>query len=68
MIAHFFLVPSFFFLFPALQWRVTDKGLCALASSGCGRKLTSLSLSCECLYFFVLWFIGMGMGEGDACD
>ena len=30
-----------------LLWGVTDSGLQALASAGCGAQLTSLTLSCE---------------------
>ena len=43
------LSPLLFFLQRAgLEEGVTDEGLRALASAGCGKKLTSLSLVGEC--------------------
>ena len=38
---------------------VTDEGLRALASAGCGEKLTSLHLSCECCCVLVFSFDGV---------
>ena len=37
-----------------LHERMTDEGLRALASAGCGENLTKLDLSCECSCVLVL--------------
>ena len=44
-------------------WAVTDEGLCALASAGCGEKLTSLHLSCECCSILVSRLMVCGSGS-----
>ena len=46
-----------------LKEGVTDEGLRALASAGCGEKLTSLHLSCECCCVSASeWVVG-GIGS-----
>ena len=53
-----FLLPSpllaFFCKRAGLGEGVTDEGLRALASAGCGENLTKLDLSCECSCVLVL--------------
>ena len=44
-----------------LEDGVTDRGLSALASAGCGAKLTTLTLWGECLY-------GVALARGGARD
>lgn len=49
----------------ALRQEVTDEGLCALASAGCGENLTSLTLECKasvCLSFNALCSVGVMPG------
>ena len=43
-----FLSSPCFYQRADLRGGVTDEGLCALASAGCGGKLTLLHLSCAC--------------------
>ena len=52
-----------------LKEGVTDSGLCALASAGCGEMLTSLILFGEVLVFLFLsgWCVGVGVGVPDVC-
>ena len=49
-----------------LKEGVTDEGLRALASAGCGEKLTLLSLRSECCFLLVcdLMVCGRGSGSG----
>ena len=47
-----------------LEAGVTDSGLGALASAGCGEKLTSLTLSGECCCDPVCNFMVCGSGSG----
>ena len=55
------LLPSspFFAKRTALEEGVTDEGLRALASAGCGEKLTSLILWGECSFVLVFSFDGV---------
>ena len=46
-----------------LDVRVTDSGLRALASAGCGEKLTSLTLSSECCCVLVCDLMVCGSGR-----
>ena len=49
-----------------LKKGVTDEGLRALASAGCGEKLTSLHLECECCCVPVCDLTVCGRGSGRA--
>ena len=49
-----------------LKEGVTDVGLHALVSAGCGAQLTSLTLSCGCSYFVIL-VCGVCEWEMDSC-
>lgn len=54
-----------------LQEGVTDRGLRALASAGCGEKLMSLDLGCEWFCSccdLVLWCVGVGVSDVCGCD
>ena len=64
-----FSSPLLFCKRAALQGGVTDEGLRALASAGCGEMLTSLILFGEVLVFLFLsgWCVGVGVGVPEVC-